>query len=259
MNKQKSGSSCSCLSKYQMFALVIVSAILALTFAWGSLIILETNNIQCSPLWRVFQYRKVSDKEIYRGNDSKKQVIFTFDGGDGNQSTEQILATLAKHHIQGTFFLTGKFIEANPDLVKKIVSGGHLIFNHTYDHKHLTELSDSEVIAELQGMENALSKVTNRTTRPYFRAPYGDRDVRVRKIAAKAGYQSIYWTFDALDWEQKTGMDAMTVENRILNHVTPGSIYLMHLGDTITGSILDDVFTKIESKGYKIVSLTQGL
>jgi len=33
----------------------------------------------------------------------------------------------------------------------------------------------------------------------------------------------------------------------------------MHIGDTITGSILDDVFTNIEARGYRIVSLTEGI
>ena len=33
----------------------------------------------------------------------------------------------------------------------------------------------------------------------------------------------------------------------------------MHIGDNITGEILDEVFTYIENKGYKIVSLTEGI
>lgn len=200
-----------------------------------------------------------SSHEIVRGDTSKKQVIFTFDGGDGAQSGEQILAALAKHHVTGTFFLTGKFVEANPMLVKKMVAQGNEIFSHTYDHPHLTGIDDASIAQEFSRMEHVLQGVTGISPRPYFRAPYGDRDDRVLKNAFKDGYQSVYWTVDALDWEQKQGKTADEVRARILDNLAPGNIYLMHFGDTITGSILDDVFTKIEAQGYKLVSLTQGL
>ncbi len=203
-------------------------------------------------------------KEIVRGDTSKKQVIFTFDGGSTAQSGEAILAALEKHHVRGTFFLTGKFVNANPALVREMAIEGNEIFNHTFDHAHLPQVSDGHIAWELnaldQAVKDALASTTpNHSTRPYFRAPYGDRDARVLAAAAANGYRSVYWTVDADDWEESTGMSASETEDKILSNLAPGNIYLMHVGDNITGSILDDVFTKIEAQGYKIVSLTQGL
>jgi len=201
----------------------------------------------------------ISAKEITHGDTSKKQVIFTFDGGGTIESGDEILEVLAKHQVKGTFFLTGKMIEKNTDLVKRIASAGHEIFNHTYDHLDLTKVSSEKVIEELFGMEKVLQKTTGLSPKPYFRAPYGARNSEILDVAEKDGYQSIYWTVDALDWREKQGETSTQVKKRILSNVAPGVIYLMHVGDNITGSILDDVFTTIESKGYKIVSLTQGL
>ncbi len=201
----------------------------------------------------------VSDKEIVRGDTTKKQVIFTFDGGDGVQSADQILDVLAKHHVKGTFFLTGKFIEANPVLVRKMASLGNEIFNHTYDHPHLPLLSDEQIMQELGQNEAVLEETASTSPHPYFRAPYGDRDQRVLNAAFRAGYESIYWTIDARDWEEPTGETPAQVHDNIMSNLAPGNIYLMHIGDTITGSILDGIFTEIEHHGYKIVSLTQGL
>jgi peptidoglycan/xylan/chitin deacetylase (PgdA/CDA1 family) len=198
-------------------------------------------------------------KEITRGNITKKEVIFTFDGGGTVQSADQILNTLSKHHIKGTFFLTGKMIEANPDLVKRIAKEGHEIFNHTYDHPFLTKISNEQITSELINMEKILMKDINLSPKPYFRAPYGARDARVLEATALAGYQSVYWTVDAHDWMNPQKITADQVKTRILSSLAPGNIYLMHLGDSISGAILDDVFTSIESKGYKIVSLTQGI
>lgn len=200
-----------------------------------------------------------SSKEISRGDINKKQVIFTFDGGSGIQSADKILEVLAKHHVKGTFFLTGKMIEANSDLVKRIAAGNNEIFNHTYSHPYLTKLSDEEITEELSKMEKVVIGVTNHSSKPYFRPPYGDINEKVIAVAAQAGYQSVSWTVDALDWKESQGVTAEKVKQQIISNILPGTIYLMHIGDMITGDILDDVFTVIESRGYKIVSLTEGI
>lgn len=197
--------------------------------------------------------------EISRGDTTKKQVIFTFDGGEGNQSTEPILAALNKHQVKGTFFLTGKWVQKNPDLVRAIAAQGHEIFNHTYDHPHLSDLNMYRIKHQLRSMDKTLSSLIGSSTQPYFRPPYGDRNAATLAAAAHAGYQSVYWTVDALDWLENQGETNESVSMRILENVAPGTIYLMHVGDTITGAILDDVLTQIVARGYRAVSLTEGL
>ncbi len=197
--------------------------------------------------------------EIFRGDLSKKQVIFTFDGGDGAQSADTIIEILAKHNVKGTFFLTGRFVENNPTIVKNIMSSGGEIFNHTYNHLHLTQLPDGRIAQELSLMQESLKVIIGVSSKPYFRAPYGETDQRVLDAAARAGYQSVKWSSDALDWKESVGMTANVVKKKILDNVRPGEIFLMHVGDNITGVILDDVFKQIKSMGYKIVSLSEGL
>lgn len=201
----------------------------------------------------------ISDREIVRGDISKRQVIFTFDGGDGSESSMKVLQVLAKHNVKGSFFLTGKFVEANQDLVRSMALLGHEVYNHTYSHLHLPKLNDDDIDAQMKMTEEVLKRVANIDPKPYMRAPYGDRDGRVLKKLFKDGYQSVYWTVDAMDWEESNGQTAKEVKERILMNLAPGNIYLMHLGDNLTGQILDEVFTNIESKGFKIVSLKEGV
>lgn len=198
-------------------------------------------------------------KEISRGNTTKQQVIFTFDGGSESVSTEKILDTLKQHSVRGTFFLTGVFVEKYTSLVQRMITEGHEVFSHTYDHPYLTQLPDAEIIEQFASMENTLQSLVGTTSKPYFRPPYGDRDARVIGVARSQGYQSVFWTLDALDWRETEGETKESVKARILSHVTPGEIYLFHLGDTISGDILDDVFTTLKSQGYTPVSLTQGI
>lgn len=197
--------------------------------------------------------------EIVSGSRSQNRVILTFDGGDGAQSVQAVLAALDKHNIKSTFFLTGTWAERNPQLVKNISSAGHEIFNHTYTHPHLTQLSDEAIVTEFRRTNDLIKQLTGKTTKPYFRAPYGERDSRVLKVVASEGYRSVYWTIDALDWKEDQGITDAEVKTKILNNLKPGTIYLIHLGDNITGRILDSVITEIKSRGYVIVPLTGGL
>lgn len=205
------------------------------------------------------EIRATSSVEIVRGDSSKNQIILTFDGGDGNQSAEKILSTLANRGLTSTFFLTGRFIENNRDLVRRMVDSGQEVFSHTYFHPHLPELSDGEIARELIRTEDVFTRLTGRSIKPYFRAPYGERNSRVLSVAFREGYQSVFWTVDALDWEESLGQTEAMVEDRIIYSLAPGNIYLLHLGDNISGAILPSLIGKIEKRGYKVVSLLQGI
>lgn len=195
--------------------------------------------------------------EVSRGNTDKKQLIFTFDCGSGINSAEKILDTAKKHNLKLTFFATGKFAEKYPDTIKQITTNGHEIFNHTYSHPRLTEIPDEEIKNELEKSDKIISDLTSKTTKPLFRPPYGARNQHVLDIAKEIGFYSIYWTFDALDWmPDKT---AEQVKAQIYSKISPGAIILMHVGDDITGNILDEIFTKVENEGYKITNLSEGL
>lgn len=237
---------------------VLNNAVINVTNTSGSINIVNNSSVNLEPVPVPLPMPTVWT-EISRGDSSKKQVIFTFDGGSGNQSAQKILDTLAKHKVHATFFLTGKFAETNPSYTKKFAEAGHEVFNHTFNHPDLTKASDATIQDELNAAETTISSMTGKTTKPYFRPPYGARNQHVRDVAKSLGYRSVFWTVDALDWKESQGVTAAQVKSKILTNVSPGTIYLMHIGDNLTGQVLDDVFTEIENKGYKIVPLSQGL
>ncbi|MCL5960671.1 MAG: polysaccharide deacetylase family protein, partial [Chloroflexi bacterium] len=77
-------------------------------------------------------------KEIDRGDPNSSMIALTFDAGSGSEPTPKILDTLKERGIHVTVFLTGQWIEQNPELVKRIAADGHEIGNHTYSHPDLT-------------------------------------------------------------------------------------------------------------------------
>lgn len=198
-------------------------------------------------------------EEIVRIKTGKKIVVFTFDAGAGKQSLDSILKTLKKHGVKATFFVTGSFAEKNGEDIRRIAAEGHEVFNHTDTHPNLTKITDEKIIAELESAEQKISMLTGKTTKPFFRPPYGARDERVRRVCASAGYRCVYWTVDALDWKEDQGITDAEVKTRILKNLSPGAIYLMHIGDNITGRVLDEVLTEIKRQGYGILSLSQAM
>ncbi len=198
---------------------------------------------------------QISADEISRINTTDKIVVFTFDGGSGTQSLEKILEILNEYNLKGTFFLTGKWAESNPEYTRNINDAGYEIFNHTYSHPDLATITDEEIIDELEMGNEKISEITGETTKPFFRPPYGSRNLHIREIAESLGYQDVYWTIDALDWKESTGTTAEDVKSRILDNLAPGNIYLMHIGDNITGNVLEEVILEIQNRGYTIMSL----
>lgn len=87
----------------------------------------------------------------------ERVVALTFDAGANAVAVPSILATLRAHDVPGTFFLTGAFVDAEPDAVARIVADGHRLANHSQTHPRFTELSGAEIAAELAGAQRRIT------------------------------------------------------------------------------------------------------
>ena len=74
---------------------------------------------------------------LYIGDTKQKKIYLTFDAGYENGYTAQILDTLKKHNVKATFFLVGNYIQSSPELVKRMVTEGHTVGNHTTEDELL--------------------------------------------------------------------------------------------------------------------------
>lgn len=192
--------------------------------------------------------------EFARGDVSGPRIALTFDAGSGAAPASDILDTLAKHGIHATFFLTGKWVEKNPDLTRRIVAEGHSIGNHTFSHRRLTDLSSGEIIDEIERTEQLIMQLTGKSTKPLLRVPYGARDKRVLSVLEGLGYTSIYWDLDSWD-SVKAGITSGEIEQRVLGRVRNGSVILMHCGSRPTADALDSILQKLEAAGYQPVTI----
>jgi peptidoglycan/xylan/chitin deacetylase (PgdA/CDA1 family) len=194
--------------------------------------------------------------EVSHGSRSSARIALTFDAGAGSSPTPDILAVLAKHNVRCTFFLTGKWIEKNPALVRRIAAEGHELGNHTYSHRRLTGLSDGAIAGELSRVENQVMRLIGRSTKPLARVPFGSRNKRVLQTMAREGYRSIFWDLDSWD-SVKVGITSDQIRQRVLERVQNGSIVLMHCGSKATTGALDSLLEKLEASGYQPVTISE--
>lgn len=68
-------------------------------------------------------------------DNSPKTIALTIDDGPDALVTPKLLDLLSQYNIKATFFLVGKNIVDNPDIVKRMVAEGHVIGNHTFTHR----------------------------------------------------------------------------------------------------------------------------
>ena len=189
----------------------------------------------------------------------KKRIALTFDAGASGEPMPRILATLRERGIHITMFITGQFAEKYPDYVRQAAQDGHEIANHTYSHPDMRKLTDRQIVDELSRADAIISDLTGRTTRPYWRPPFGARDSRVLNVAAAQGYRSIYWTLDSLDsvGQPKT---PDFIFNRVTN--TPGinldgAIILQHFGSDASADALPRILDRLDEMGLKVVTISE--
>jgi peptidoglycan/xylan/chitin deacetylase (PgdA/CDA1 family) len=198
---------------------------------------------------------------LRRGDPARREIALTFDAGSDPGFTQDILRTLYTESIRASFAVTGLWAEANPDLLRAIAADGHVLMNHTYNHRSFTGLStDTPPLSpdlralELSRVETTVYRLSSRTTRPYFRPPFGDYDDSVVTDAAAAGFPVIVmWTIDTLGWNAAT---ADAIVERTLSLAEPGAIVIMHVGsESQDAAALQRVIDGLRADGYVFVTI----
>jgi len=143
------------------------------------------------------------------------ELALTFDDGPNATWTPRLLDLLAKHDVRATFFLLGGRAEMEPGLVRRIVSAGHSIGNHTWSHPNLARTSASRVRDELRRTQVVLEQIAGLKVK-LFRPPFGARRPVVFRIAREMGLQPVLWNAMTTDWsDPSAGRIAMKLMKKI--------------------------------------------
>ena len=190
---------------------------------------------------------------IYCVQTDKPQIALTFDAAWGDEDTDKLISVLEQNGAKASFFMVGGFINRFPKSVKKFSDAGHEILNHSDTHAHLSGLSETDIITEITACEDKIEKVTG-VSKKLFRAPYGEYNEEIVKIANANGYKVIQWDVDSLDWKDLS-VDEITA--RVVSKTKNGSIILFHNGTANTASALEKLLPQLKEKGFEFVPVSE--
>lgn len=192
----------------------------------------------------------------YTGNTNEKIIYLTFDAGYENGHTPAILDALKKHQVPATFFLVGNYLTTSPDLVKRMITEGHTVGNHTFHHPDMSKIASKEAFAkELQDLEALYQEVTGQQMKHFYRPPQGKYSESNLQMAKDLGYHTFFWSLAYVDWyddKQPTHEEAF---KKLLGRIHPGAIVLLHSTSRTNAEILDELLTKWKEMGYEFRSL----
>jgi cellulose synthase/poly-beta-1,6-N-acetylglucosamine synthase-like glycosyltransferase/peptidoglycan/xylan/chitin deacetylase (PgdA/CDA1 family)/spore germination protein YaaH len=207
---------------------------------------------------------------VERTGDRPGMLALTFDDGPDPRWTPAILDILKRENVPATFFIIGKNGQAYPELLRRMVSEGHEIGNHTFTHPNLGEIPLSITELELNATQRLIESIIGRST-VLFRPPYfGDaeadkpQEVEPAILAQKLGYIMVGVRIDPDDWQLPVTADQIvsrTLDRAMdSNPETRGEVILLHDsgGDrSATIEALPRLIHELKARGFRFVAVSE--
>jgi polysaccharide deacetylase family sporulation protein PdaB len=194
-----------------------------------------------------------ANRPIYYVQTREKVMALTFDLSWGTKMLSLVLPILEQAHQPATFFVSGPYARTHPDEMKAIMDAGMELASHGAAHVNFSGLSTAGVEANVRGA-NADLQPWARGPLDLLRPPNGDWSPSSVAAARAAGYETIVWSIDSLDW-MNPGVG--TIVSRVTKQAFPGAIILLHASDTCkqTNLALPTILTDLKAQGYRLVTL----
>ncbi len=219
-------------------------------FMIGALSLILATSTATQAVTASTQERKIP---IYYVEKEEKVCSISFDAAWGNEQTDTLLDILDDHDVKTTFFLVGDWVEKYPESVKEIAKRGHDVGNHSDTHAHMTQISKTDQLSEIEECNKKIKAITKRDV-TLFRPPYGEYDNSVVETCDSTDMYCVQWNIDSLDWKDPSPQEMV---ERIQQKLCPGSIILLHNGAKNTPEALPLIIEAIKEEGYKIVPISQ--
>lgn len=205
-----------------------------------------------APTPRAFPRRPV---QIEHGPRDRPRVALTFHGQGAPAIARALLDEAEKGGAHVTVLAVGAWLDAHPELARRILDGGHDLGNHTQRHLDINALPKAEAYAEISRCAERLRRLTG-SIGTWFRPSRAARaSPLVERLARRAGYPHVLsYDVDPLDY---TSPGAPAVTRGIISQIQGGSVVSLHLGYADTVAALPAVLEELDRRGLRAVTTTE--
>lgn len=180
-------------------------------------------------------------------------AALTFDDGPDTHEP-QMSETLTAAGATATFFAVGQRLRRNPETARRLAAAGHEIGCHSYSHPMMGALTPEERDAEFRRSLTAF-RDAGLAAPTWFRPPYGDWNDDLARRALTFGLRTVLWTVDSRDWKPAAG--AATTAARVIAHLDPGAVILLHGTRAATAAALPEILAEGRNRGLTFVSMSR--
>jgi endo-1,4-beta-xylanase len=169
-------------------------------------------------------------------------VGLTFDDGPTG-STSTLLNVLRNNGVRATMFNVGQNVQNNRSAAQAQVSAGMWIGNHSWNHAHMTSMSQTQMRSDLTQTNQAIQSATGSAPR-LFRPPYGETNSTLQSVASSLGMIQIIWDVDSQDWNGASVSQIVSNAGRL----QAGQVILMHDGIQNTRDAIPQIMANLTSR-----------
>jgi len=193
--------------------------------------------------------------QLTHGPRDRPRVALTFHGGGDPGTARALLTEAEKHGAHVTVLAVGTWLDAHPDLARRIRDGGHDLGNHTLRHLDINAMSEAEARAEIAGCAERLERLTGSVGSWFRPSRSPTASPLVTRLAQEAGYPHVLsYDVDSLDF---TSPGAPVVARKVLAEIREGSVVSLHFGYADTIAALPVVLEELDRRGLAAVTTTE--
>ena len=195
---------------------------------------------------------------------SPRTVALTFDDGPG-AATPHVLDVLQRAGVHATFFVIGQDAAANPEMLRRIIAGGHALGDHSWSHhipKAAAGWNRGKLAREIEHTRRTIVDATG--LEPCLFRPPGGIVKGAGSVTHAAGLSTVLWSVDTRDWSVPS-KGASTFASVIRKRAALGltqehPVILLHDGGgnrAATVAALQEMINDYRAHGYRFVTLNE--
>lgn len=193
---------------------------------------------------------------IRQANPEKPAIVMLINVDWGTRDLIPMLATLKKHGIRTSFFISGTWASDNADLLKMIVADGHEIASHGHNLSSGPEALQraGKLKADIAKSVTTIESIT-KTKVKYWAPHMSEISPEIVATATELNLRTVLYTVDTIDWAPSSTADQIL--NRLLK-AKAGDLILLHPKPN-TAQVLERAILELRARGLQPVTLSEAI